>query len=130
MTKQNVGKRIFFSLVVLAGGYALYRKMANEITDEQREREQAKEWLTRVKEEIQENVKPFKDLTEKEYDRIAETAAYHYGRIYHVNAQEFSAAMDDLRADWGRVRDHLRETVEKSKRKIKNRIEESMQEDE
>jgi uncharacterized protein YpuA (DUF1002 family) len=111
MMHHSVKKRIIFGLAALAGGYALYRKMTED------QRTQAKEWVEKVKEEIQENIQPFKDLTEKEYDRVAETAAYHYGRLYRVNAREFAAALDDLRADWARVRDELKETVEKSKKR-------------
>ena len=110
-TKKQYGKRMALLFAAMVGAYVAYRKMETQ-------RQRAKEWLLRAKAEIEENIGELKDLSEREYDRIVDTAVFHYGQLYRVNAKELAAAAEDLRADWERVKEEFKAATVKTKRRV------------
>ncbi|MDE2019589.1 MAG: hypothetical protein KGJ13_04540 [Patescibacteria group bacterium] len=110
-TKKGVAKKAALMLAVAVGAYMVYRKAAYE-------RQRAKEWLLKAEAEIEENLEQLKNLSEREYDRIVDTAVFHYGQLYRVNARELADAAEDLRADWERVKEEFRAAAAKAKKRV------------
>ncbi len=99
--QRHVAKKLFITLMAIAGAYVAYRKM-------QESQDAIKDWLDEAHEEIERKSDKLKEVTKREYGHIVDTVLEHYATLYHINKRQLARAAADLKEEWVNAREELK----------------------
>ena len=97
-------------LAAVAGVYFLTGKKAPA------RREKARQWTVKIKRDVLDQLRQYKEVGESHYHEAIESVADRYAAVKGVDPKELSAVVTELKKHWGSVRKEFTKNLKIAKR--------------